>query len=505
VPSRLGHTLPFSFTLEGVGVRPTLDLLDASLVSQIVSEGVGLLSDPGVAITDSTTVSLLTDHGAVLSPDGARVCFPESLVERALGSAPSSFELFSATGERALDLGSGGLHFTPGSAALTVLDSETRQVRTPSTADYVAYAKVVSQLPDIASQSTALIPGDVHEDISDSYRLFLSLLLCAKPVVTGTFTPGGFAVMRDLQLAVRGTEAELAAKPLTIFTCCPTSPLSWSDEAVGPLLECARAGIPVEVVSMPLTGFLSPVTLVGTLVQHTAEVLSGIVIAQLVNPGTPVSFGASSGIFDVRHGTTPVSAVESMMLSCACGTIGKSLGLPTQAYITLSDAKLLDAQAGLETGMGASLAALSDLDQCSGPGMLDFETCQSLEKLVLDHEICGMALRLRAGITEREDFPARPHAQELLTEGHLMISEHSRRHLRAEHFMPGRIIDRAPRQRWEEDGAPSLAERAGECVRELIDEYEPYALSTETRHDLQRVMHEAAERVGQDRLPELSE
>ena len=483
-------------------MRPTLHLLDDALVERIVSEAVGLLSKPGIAITESAAVSLLTDHGAQVAADGARVRIPETLVERALESAPSSFELFAATGERTHELGAGALHFAPGSAALTVLDSSTGRVRTPTTADYVAYAKVVSQLQNIATQSTALIPGDVHEGISDSYRLFLSFLHCAKPVVTGAFAPGGFEVMRDLQLAVRGSDDELAAKPLTIFTCCPTSPLAWSDEAVLPLIECARAGIPVEVVSMPLAGFIAPVTLVGTLIQHATEVLSGIVIAQLVNPGTPVVYGSSSAIFDVRHGTTPMGAIESMMLGCGVSRIGKALGLPTQAYIALSDAKLLDAQAGFETGMGASLAALSSLDHCSGPGMLDFESCQSLEKLVVDNEICGMALRLREGITPRGDFPVLPHIQELLAEGHLTISDHSRQHLRAEQSMPGLVVDRTPRERWEEDGAPSLGARASARVEELLEAHVPYALPAETRRDICGVMNAAARRVGQDHLPE---
>ena len=103
-----------------------------------------------------------------------------------------------------------------------------------------------------------------------------------------------------------------------------------------------------------------------------------------------------------------MGAIETMMLDCANAEVGKRLGLPTQGYIALSDAKALDAQAGLETGMGAVLAGLSGINSVSGPGMLDFESCQSLEKLVLDDEICGMVARLRRGIEPREDFPSLP-------------------------------------------------------------------------------------------------
>jgi len=230
--------------------------------------------------------------------------------------------------------------------------------------------------------------------ISDSYRLYLSLLYGRKPVVTGAFTVEAFGIMRDLQLAVRGSDEALAAKPLTIFSCCPTSPLKWSDVTSQNVVDCARAMVPVEFVAMPLAGFMAPVTLVGTLIQHTAETLSGIVISQLTNPGAPILYGGSPAAFDIRYETTPMGAVETEMIDCAYNEIGKYLGLPTQAYIGLSDAKILDAQAGLETAMGATLAALSGINNISGPGMLDFESCFSLEKLVLDNEICGMTLRL---------------------------------------------------------------------------------------------------------------
>src|SRR5208337_3012444 len=104
-----------------------------------------------------------------------------------------------------------------------------------------------------------------------------------------------------------------------------------------------------------------------------------------------------------------------------------------------SDAKQLDAQAGLETSMGATLAVLSGINSISGPGMLDFESCQSLEKLVLDNEVCGLTLRLARGMEPKEDFPSVPIFKELLAEGHLLISKHSRRHLKSEHYFPGPV------------------------------------------------------------------
>jgi trimethylamine--corrinoid protein Co-methyltransferase len=393
------------------------------------------------------------------------------------------------------------VYFTPGSAAINILDGQTRELRKPTTTDYMRYVQVTSGLEHIASQSTALIPADVHERISDSYRLYLSLLYGEKPVVTGAFTVESFEIMKDLQLAVRGSEQELRAKPLTVFSCCPSAPIKWSDVTSQNLVDCARWSIPVELVSMPLSGFMAPVTLVGSLVQQTAENLSGVVISQLVNPGHPILYGGSPAIFDVRYETTPMGAVETMMLDCANSEIGKRLGMPTQGYIALSDAKQLDAQAGLETGIGATLAALSGINSISGPGMLDFESCLSLEKLIVDNEICGMTYRLLRGIEPREDFPAIPIFEELRREKHLLIADHTRRHLREEITFPGPVIERANRTRWQKGGQLTLRERAAREVSRLVEKYAPSRLPEKTKLELTRLMEREARRYGMGALP----
>ena len=483
-------------------MRPIVKFLNENLIKRIISEATGILCTLGVELHNEEVLSMLSDHGAKVDMDKLHVIFTEEIIEKALKTAPGSFKLYDVNGNETHNFSGYNVYFTPGSAALHILDHYTKQIRKPSTEDYIDYAKVVSRLEYIASQSTALIPADVHEKISDSYRLFLSLLYCEKPVVTGAFTIESFTVMKDFQLAVRGTEKGLKEKPLTIFSCCPTSPLKWSDVTSQNVVDCSRHSIPVEFVAMPLSGFMAPVTLTGTLVQHTAETLSGIVISQLINPGAPILYGGSPAIFDVRYETTPMGAVETMMIDCAYSEIGKYLGLPTQAYISLSDAKQLDAQAGLESGMGAALAALSGINNISGPGMLDFESCQSLEKLVVDNEICGMTFRLIEGITPKEDFPSLPIFQELLKEEHLLISKHSRRYLREEHFFPGEVIDRANRSRWKEEGALTLEERAHREVEKLLKDYEPSGLPGEIKNELIKLMDKEARRYGQDSLPE---
>ena len=483
-------------------MRPSVRFLSDELIEHILSEARELICKLGVEIHNENVLDLLGDHGARIDSDKQRAYYTDDIIDQSLKAAPSSFKLYDTAGEVAVDLSGMNVNFTPGSAAINILDFDSRQARRPSTVDYVKYARLMSGMDHIASQSTALVADDVPGMISDSYRLYLSLMHCRKPVVTGAFTIEGFEIMKELQVTVRGSGQALKEKPLTIFSCCPTAPLKWSDVTSQNVVDCAKHSIPVEYVSMPLSGFMAPVTLVGSLVQHTAETLSGLAISQLTNPGTPVLYGGSPAIFDMRYETTPMGAIGTMMIDCAYNEIGKHLGLPTQAYIALSDAKLLDAQAGVETSMGATLAALSGINNVSGPGMLDFESCFSLEKLVVDNEICGMVHRMVRGIEPKEDFPALPRFEELLRDDHLLISPHTLKYLNEEIYFPGPVIDRANRSRWAEEGSLTIQQRAAHEVERILNEETDSPLPQDVGEELTRMMTTAAREHDMEKLPE---
>lgn len=482
-------------------MRPTLRFLDDELITRILDEARNLLKTLGVTIHNPELLSVLGDHGGEVDLSADHVKLTDDMIDQALKTAPGSFKLFDVLGNQTHHFSGNNVHFVPGSAAVNIHDHATGKIRRPTTADYIRYAKLMGSMENIAAQSTAFIPSDVAGPIADSYRLFLSLLFCEKPVVTGAFSSAGFGPIHDLQLIVRGNAEELKKKPLAILSACPTPLLKWTEASSQNLVDCAKASIPVEYISMPLSGFMAPVTLVGSLIQHTAETLSGLVISQVSNPGTPVLYGGAPAIFDMRYETTPFGAVETMMTDSAYTEIGKFLGLPTQSYTSMSDAKQLDAQAGLETAMGATLGALAGTNNISGPGILDFINTQSLEKLVVDNEICGMTFRMLRGIEPREDFPALPLFQEFLRDKHLIIADHTRRHMREEICFPGPVIDRANRARFQNEGGVTLRERASNEVERLVADAEPSRLDDEVKAQLIERMESAAKDSGMDALP----
>ncbi|GAH57560.1 unnamed protein product, partial [marine sediment metagenome] len=252
----------------------------------------------------------------------------------------------------------------------------------------------------IEAQSTALIYQDVPKEAQDWHRLSTALMNCYKPVVTGTFRKESFSIMKELLLSCRLSEDDLARKPLAVFDACPSPPLKWSDLTTQSLIDAAASMIPSEFVSMPLAGANAPMSLIGSITQHCAECLAGVVIVQLAKSGAPLIWGGSPAILDMKQGTTPMGAIETMMINLGDVEMGRYFNIPTHAYMGLSDSKVPDAQSGFEAGMSSLLAGLAGVNMVSGAGMLDFESTQSIEKLIIDNEIAGMVKRLIRGVED---------------------------------------------------------------------------------------------------------
>ncbi len=200
-------------------MRPTIKFLTDELIEKIISEATGILCTLGIEIHNKTILTMLSDCGCRIDMEEHHAVLTQDIIDKALKTAPESFGLYDVTGKQTHDFSGHNVYFNPGSTALNILDSQARKMRKPVTADYVNFVKVVEQLEHIAATSTALIPADVSEKISDSYRLFLSLLYGSKPIVTGAFTIESFNVMKDFQLAIRQSSEALKEKPLTIFSC----------------------------------------------------------------------------------------------------------------------------------------------------------------------------------------------------------------------------------------------------------------------------------------------
>ena len=480
-------------------MRPKLELLDNALVERILGEAFELLLDPGVKVQSAEAAELLGGAGAPL--EGGRARIPAALVRRALETVPREFALHDRAGNPVVRYGGDAVQFDPGSCGVSVLDRDTLEPRSSTAADLVRLVQVAEMLPQYDAQSTAVICSDVPAEIGDLYRLFMVLLYSDKPVVTGAFSASGSSVMIELLAIDAGGAEALAARPRAVFDVCPSPPLNWSEFGGQNLIDLARARVPAEIVSMPLAGGAAPVTLAGSVVQHAAECLSGIVIHQLARAGAPIVWGGAPAILDMRVGATPMGSIETAMLDLACSQVGKSLGLPTHGYLSATDSKLVDAQAGIESGVSAVLGALAGINVISGAGMIDFLLCQSAEKLVIDAEGIGMAQRLVRGVGTPTPTLATEMFAKAGLDGRFLEIDETRRYFREEQYLPSKVIDRRSHQAWQDAGATDMFARAGARVDELLAAYRRPRIDPAIEAGMIATVRREAERLGFAELP----
>ena len=482
-------------------MQPKLELLSSELTSRILDEAFQLLMNPGIRVLSAEARALLMEAGAEVDPATNVARIPEAAVRLALDTTPKVFHLYDRLGERKVTYGGNAVHFDPGSCSVNVLDPETLTHKPARTRDLIRLVKVAEMLPQYDAQSTAVVCDDVPKEIGDLYRLYIVLMHSVKPIVTGSFNIRTLQSMIEMVALFAGGQQGLREAPQAVFDVCPSPPLTWGSYGSENLIALARAGVPAEIVSMPLAGAAAPVTLLGAITQHAAECLSGITIHQLAWPGSPIVWGGAPAIFDMRKGNTPMGAVETAMIDAAYAQVGKSLDLPTHCYLGASDSKVIDAQAGLESGVTAMIGALAGINMISGAGMLDFLACQSPEKLVVDAEAVAMAKRLLAGVEVRTETLATAFFEGLNFKGDFLKQRATRELFPLEQYLPSAIIDRDSVRGWQQDGSLDTFSRARVRTAQLISEYHQPQAAIERGAELKAIVESLALEAGMAALP----
>jgi len=483
-------------------MRPTLNIVSDELIGKVLDEAKRIMAETGMEIRGEGMRQRMLDHGLKTDDSGKRILFPADVIDAAIASAPKSFTLYNRDGGAHADIGGNNVHYVPGSSGLKIQDHRTGETRLSNSTDFIEYARICDGLEHIAYLATAFSTNkDIESQVSDAWRLYMTLTTSKKPVVTGAFSEHGVPRMVEMMQMFRSDRAELIAKPMSIFTITATGNFRYGEDSCQNMLDCVEAGIPIEIVPVTLMGLIAPVTLVGALVFHCVDVLTGITMAQIVRPGVPVLFGGAPATFHMKAASSPMAAIEAQHLNVAYVAIAKSLNLPTQAYMALSDGKFLDAQGGGETFSSALLAAIAGVNSVSGPGMLDFVLTFSLPKLVFDNEVCGQCLHFVRDLEPLGDLPTDDLVADLMREDHLITSPHTLEHWPKELYLTDPVIDRANRETWEETGSSSLYDRACQEVEERLANYTPIETDSGVDAALRELVIAGLDK--QDTLPDL--
>jgi len=476
----------------------TLSKDDVELIHSASSRA---LEEIGFKIHNDEALEILGEADVKVDFDEKTAFIPRDLVEQALEGSPSVFKLYDREGKKSIEIGGDAMWFAPGTTSVNILDHETGEQRLAHSKDCETHARLVDALENMAIQCTSIVPSDVPNEIKDWYRLYINIVNSVKPHFTGPFTWEGFYDIKRILEAAAGGKKELAEKPRAYICVETSSPLRIGEIPCQALIECSRANIPVEIRFLGGLGSLAPITLAGSLVQQTAEFLGTLVIHQLVNPGAPVVWCGTPALFDMKYGTPILSSIETAMMEAAMAQIGRYYGVPTGVRTLCSSTKVLDAETGMESGIGLTLASLSGINIIQGPGQMGNANLHSLLKLVIDHEICGMAYRLLNGLRVDEETLAFDLIKKVGPGGTYFLEQHTREWLWKGQYLPSEIIDRKTMPQWRRGGSKDVVERSREYLESVLAEHEPTPMDPDIKKDLDNVVRGIMKRHKIDSLP----
>lgn len=466
------------FTFEN---QSKLKILSDKEIQRIYEEALDILKTKGVHFHSKQAIEFLGDCGAEVDKETLIAKFPENMINDAIKSVPESFELYSYD-KKPLTIGGSESHFDPGSATVRMLDFDG-SIRKTVGEDLVKIARLTEKLDHIELLSTALTPDDMDVMMADSYRVYLLLKNTTKPFLAGAFSAKGMDAIYSLLLAVAKSKEDLEKYPRSVIDICCTAPLKWTEISCQNIFDATKYKLPIETLSVPIISAAAPATLAGCVLLHTVESLSGITFVQNLNKGNKMVYGGAPMYFDMRHNTTSLNSIEANLISGAYAQMGKYFGIPTHTYSCLSDSKLVDAQAGLESALSGAIASLSGINIISGPGTMEFCNVFSLEKLVIDNDICGMLKRLEKGILVNEDTLAKETILEMGHDGEYLSCDHTLEWYKKEPFYPSKAIDRSMLHTWQAGGSKDTYQNAGDLVKNILSEdWKPILTKTETEN-----------------------
>jgi len=437
-------------------------------VAEVHEASMRVLAEVGVKVPDEQTAEVLREAGAAVDAETGMARLPRNVVEEKLERAPSSVRLCGLDPDKDIVLRDGNVYFGTGGTALNILDSASGKRRPAELRDLADIVRLVDQLDNIDFMLLPSYPNDLPLEHVDVNRFFTGLLYTGKHVMGGVYTEDGVEKVIRMAREVVGTASALAERPIISMITCMISPLKPDQHYTRLLLRIAREGIPVAVPAEPLCGATGPVTLAGNLVIQNVDSLTGVILAQTVNPGTPVIYGSVATSTDLRTMKYLCGSVEMGLLNAAGAQMARFYGLPYYATAGATDAKVLDAQSAYESAITALLTALAGAHYIhDAAGLMEFAMTVCLEKYVIDNEILGMIRRGVKGIEVNERTLALEVIEKVGPGGNFVSQSHTVRNMRAEHYLPT-LSDRLDREEWESQGRVDTVARAAGKVAAIL-------------------------------------
>jgi trimethylamine--corrinoid protein Co-methyltransferase len=477
-----------------------LELLSKDQVEKIHESTLKVLEKTGVIIHSDQALDILKLNGCNIDENTKKVYFPPELVEEMVKKSPAGFEWHSAhpDGRKYVKLEKGMVNYTVSHSPIFVIDLE-RKRRQATLQDVSDLTRLGDALEMMHIGGSGL--SGTKEEIDNNFdritaaaaRFVNEIKNSDKPL----FVPpsGGSAEDAfDFFTLLRGDIDELRKKPCTWAWNNVVSPLTHDKLMTDYALGFAMFGLPVLFCPEVMAGTTGPTTLAGSLVQHNAEVLSGVVMCQVtaehyeMGHRPPVVYGTASSILDPKSIQIALGAPEAGMMNVLTAQMARYYNLPTRGTAGCSDSKLLDAQAGHEGALNALLASLAGINVIVdafaglGPGV----QANSYAAMVFHNENLAAISRVLRSIEISDETLALDVIDNIGPEGHFLGHEHTLKHFRKEFFFP-KLFDRRDYELFEKKDTKDTAERCYEQAKSILEKHEPLPLDSDVERELKDI------------------
>ncbi len=428
-----------------------------------------VLSTIGVIFEDSEALEIFKAND--FSMEGKKVFFREDQVMKALETTPSEFTIRARNPEKSVHIGGDHFALSPGWGAPFVINANGTR-RSATFEDSTNFLKLVQSSPHIDMVASAMVaPATLNPKTAMAELLAATFIHSDKPLTGNPCSRENAVELLDMASIVWGSREEIVKGPVSITSINPTSPLIFGPEAAGSIIELAWSGQALLISSMVMAGLSGPITLAGTAVLEMAESLAGIVLAQLVRPGTPCVCGGTSCGTDLRLCSATIGSPELLKLMNIATQMARYYNLPCRYGGGLTDAHAPDMQAGMESAltMALSLAAGTHYMH-QACGILGAYTAMSLEKFIMDEELAGVIRRALQPVEITDETLALDAIKRVGSGGSFLMEPMTAMRCRTEFFLPD-LSYRNNHTKWEEAGRPHMIDTASKKVQERLEAY----------------------------------
>lgn len=454
-----------------------------------------ILSTRGVLIADDESLDYFKKAGCKVDAATKTVQIPSSVIDSALEKAPKKFFIYGRDDGRTVVQEQGGnVNFTTYGPCIRVvkyLGYGRYQIKDSTDADLEKIVRLSDWAENVSYLTIPVSASDwTTKGCEDMHELVTAMSNTTKHIQHAEPLTEHMDHYWDIIKAYyRGNEKLAKERPILSLMVRSITPLMYGSNAAQIIIKSAKLGIPVNILSMAMAGASAPIFMAGTLITQNAEVLAGVILSQLVNPGAKVWYGGLSTAFDFRYGTPSVGAPELGMMSLAANQLGRYYKLPTCTGGMLTDAKVLDSQSAHERTLNSTLSTLSGATTVFGLGSVDLGLSFSLEQLVIDDEIVNMEKKVLKGIevsakTMSVDAIKNmgPH-ERFIT--HCSTVENVTRASMANFFDKTTLGD------WQRGGGKHIEDRAHEVVVEVLKTHHVEPIAKEVMFEIEKIVQKA--------------